>query len=130
MRRILFLVLPFVFISDSRGTLTATCRVHRGLSFLRFFFLSPRFSSSFSFDIWKTLRGLPQFSGERTTSDVSRKSLLRNGGARRGARDGTRVTRCAYYDYIIFSPPVFSLHSRLAFIIHARALHLQSSSVL
>lgn len=113
---------PFVFISSSRGTLTATCRVCRSPA--SFFPLTRSPSHPFArhpaSSIWKTLCGLPQFSGERRRRNeretrlekvfsrcdgVLRRRRWEEREGRGRASHACCRTRCVCYDYVIISHP-------------------------
>jgi len=125
-RRIfLFLVLPFVFISSSRGTLTATCRVC-GHVFLSYTPLSslPCFSTSYIQYLEDTMRLTLVLEGatpERRERRVLKKSfsLARCATRQCGVRVTARVSHVAPIMIILYFSP-FSF-SRLAFIIYASA---------
>lgn len=103
----LFLVLPFVFISDSRGTLTATCRARCDHGFLSCALSALSCFSSFCIQYLEdTICGLPQSSGDwrqngerRVLKVFSYRGMVAVGCVWRHAC----VTRahCAYYNYII-----------------------------
>lgn len=126
---------PFVFISSSRGTLTATCRVCRSPA--SFFPLTRSPSHPFArhpaSSIWKTLCGLPQFSGERRRRNeretrlekvfsrcdgVLRRRRWEEREGRGRASHACCRTRCVCYDYVIISHPRSALFPRLVSIIY------------
>lgn len=96
---------PFVFIRGSRGTLTATCRY---VGLLSVFFPPPAsFSQGLATEHTRSSPLLGGPAGKASGKAAGKAFRWRDEG-----RNGTRVTRRASHDYVIFS--------RLAFIIQAR----------
>lgn len=93
------------------------------------------FASSYIYYLKDTMRLTPVLGGVtpeyRETRPESlfpsRWMLVRQ---RWDARDGTRVIRCAYYDYIIFPQFSFFFSLRNSHLLFIYLLHLQSSYVL
>lgn len=108
---------PFVFIRGSRGTLTATCRspLVYASPFLFFSFLSPSQGPR-----EESTRSTRLSSGDR---NVDWKSLSPRDGRAKG-KNGTRVTRRASHDYVIFSR-AFATRLYYSYPRHPRSRHVR-----
>lgn len=90
---------PFVFIRDSRGTLTATCQ-YVGLLGTRFVSFLPLILRGTATEH----RGLPKLLGDRSAGKAPGKAAGRAVPRKETHREnGTRVTRRASHDYVTFS---------------------------